>query len=132
MAMIIGIGFIFSTQTEYGYSALALAIVFSGMMALFSYFTGGTLALMTSGAREVSKEQEPRLVRIVENLCITAGVPMPKVHIMHDKAMNAFTTGRDPKHASIAVTTGLLEALSDMNLRGDRTNSHISATTISR
>src|SRR5688572_1952088 len=78
---------------------LALAIY-----AGFSYFASASVTLGVSGARQVSKEQEPELYRIVENLSIGSGLPMPKVYVIEDSAPNAFATGRDPKHASVAAT----------------------------
>ena len=71
-----------------------------------------------SGARQIQKADNPRLYRVVENLAITEGLPMPKVYIVNDPAPNAFATGRDPKHASVAATTGILELLTDDELEG--------------
>ncbi len=71
-----------------------------------------------SGARQIQKADNPRLYRIVENLAITEGMPMPKVYIVNDAAPNAFATGRDPQHASVAATTGILEILTDDELEG--------------
>lgn len=71
-----------------------------------------------NGAHEIRKKDNPRLWRIVENLSITTGQPMPKVYIIEDRAMNAFATGRDPNHSAVAVTTGLLELLEDNELEG--------------
>lgn len=76
------------------------------------------MALAVNGAREISKQDNPRLWRIVENLAITEGMPMPKVYIMDDPALNAFATGRDPKHAAVCATTGILDALNDTELEG--------------
>ncbi len=83
-----------------------------------SYFTSARLALSVNGARPIQKRDNPRLYRIVENLAITEGLPMPKVYIMNDPAPNAFATGRDPKHASVAATTGLLDIMNDNELEG--------------
>jgi heat shock protein HtpX len=85
---------------------------------LFSYYGSAKVALAFNGAQEIQKSDDPRLFRIVENLSITEGLPMPKVYIMEDPAMNAFATGRDPKHSSVAITTGLLEKLDDNELQG--------------
>ena len=84
----------------------------------WSYFGSAKAALTFNGAKEIQKSDDPRLYRIVENLAITNGMPMPKVHIMDDPGMNAFATGRDPQHASVAITTGLLNALEDNELEG--------------
>src|SRR3970040_537589 len=81
------------------------------IFALFSYYSSASIALGISGAHQVAKEQEPDLYRPVENLCIGAGLPMPKVYVIEDGSPNAFATGRDPNHASIAVTRGLLQKL---------------------
>ena len=85
---------------------LALAIY-----AAFSYFASASVTLGVSGARQVSKEEEPEIYRIVENLSIGSGLPVPKVYVIEDSAPNAFATGRDPKHASVAATRGLLDKL---------------------
>ena len=88
-------------------------------MSLFSYYSGDKVALFTAGAKgPIKREDNKYLYRIVENLCITAGLPMPKVYIIPDAAINAFATGRDPKHASIAVTAGAMESLENEELEG--------------
>ncbi|MFC0682326.1 M48 family metallopeptidase [Lysobacter korlensis] len=86
--------------------------------AVFQYFAAGRQAVAMSGAREIGKADNPRLYRIVENLSITLGMPMPKVYIVDDPAPNAFATGRDPEHAVVAATTGLLEIMTDSELEG--------------
>jgi len=86
--------------------------------ALFSYFTGSKIALAVNGAKEIQKKDNPRLWRMVENLAITEGLPMPRVYIMDDPALNAFATGRDPNHAAVCATTGILDALEDSELEG--------------
>lgn len=91
---------------------------FALIYALISYFVSSKVALAMNGAREIQKKDNPRLYRIVENLSITTGLPMPKVYIVDDSAPNAFATGRDPKHASVAATTGLLDILEDNELEG--------------
>lgn len=82
------------------------------------YYNGARMALAVNGAQEIQKQDDPRLWRIVENLSITDGLPMPKVYIMQDPALNAFATGRDPNHAAVCATTGLLAALDDTELEG--------------
>lgn len=84
----------------------------------FSYFAGSKMALAVNGAKEIQKKDNPRLWRMVENLAITNGMPMPKVYIMNDPALNAFATGRDPHHSAVCVTTGILDALEDSELEG--------------
>jgi heat shock protein HtpX len=88
------------------------------VIALVSYYSSSRVALAISQAREVTKEQEPELFRTVENLCIGAGLPMPKVYVIEDGSPNAFATGRDPDHAAIAVTRGLLQKLDKLELVG--------------
>lgn len=90
----------------------------SMIYALITYYAGSKLATAVNGAQEIQKKDNPRLYRIVENLAITEGLPMPKVYIMDDPALNAFATGRDPKHAIVCATTGILDALDDKELEG--------------
>lgn len=94
------------------------ALIGSIVYATFSYFASAKVALSFNGAHEIQKHDNPRLWRAVENLAITEGMPMPKVHIIEDNAFNAFATGRDPNHAHVAITTGLLDALEDSELQG--------------
>lgn len=91
-------------------------IVVSIVYAVIQYFAAGSLAVMMTGAEPIAKKDNPRLYNIVENLSITTGLPMPKVYIIQDKAPNAFATGRDPQHAVVAATTGLLGIMDDKEL----------------
>lgn len=84
--------------------------------ALIQYFAAGSLAVAMTGAQQIEKRDNPRLYRTVENLSITLGMPMPKVYIINDSAPNAFATGRNPQHAIVAATTGLLEIMDDREL----------------
>ncbi len=93
---------------------LILAIVYAGI----SYFFSAKIALSMSGAKEIQKADAPELYRIVENLSIAGGLPMPKVYIVDDPAPNAFATGRDPDHAVVAVTSGILQVLDKPELEG--------------
>ena len=86
--------------------------------ALFQYFAAGRQAIAMSGAQRITAAENPRLYRVVENLAITTGMPMPEVYIVHDPAPNAFATGRDPEHAMVAATTGLLDIMTDAELEG--------------
>ena len=115
--VVIGIGYIFN-YLGYGYGAVILAFVISMFMTWLSYFHGDKIALKSAGAKEITKEDNPYVYRMVENLTITAGMPMPRVHIIDSPAMNAFATGRDPEHASIAFTTGIINALENEELEG--------------
>ena len=94
--------------------AVALAIV----MSLVSYFSGDRMVLASTRARAVTPQEEPRLHNIVEGLSIAAGIPKPKVYVIPERALNAFATGRDPEHSSVAVTQGLLEAMNRVELEG--------------
>ena len=94
------------------------AMIGALVYVLFSYYGSASAALAFNGAKEIQKSDNPRLWRTVENLSITEGLPMPKVYIIDDPGLNAFATGRDPKHASVAITSGLLNALDDSELQG--------------
>ena len=89
-----------------------------GIYVLIQYFAGSSQALSMAGARQIEKTDNPRLYRVVENLAITTGLPMPKVYIVDDPAPNAFATGRKPELASVAATTGLLDMMTDSELEG--------------
>lgn len=113
--LIAGLGWVASNL--YGEpSFVYLAIIVGAVYALIQYFAAAKIALAVNSAREISKRDNPRLYRTVENLSITTGLPMPKVYIIDDPAPNAFATGRDPKHAVVAATTGLLEIMTDTEL----------------
>ena len=101
-----------STGVFYG------ALVGAGVYVILSYYLGDKMALGVNGAQRIDKKDNPRLWRIVENLSITDGLPMPKVYIMKDPAPNAFATGRDPKSSAVCVTSGLLEVMDDNELTG--------------
>jgi len=100
------------------YSITTFVLIFAIIYALWGYFGASKLALAMNGAKQISKVDDPRLWRTVENLTITTGMLMPKVYVIDDKGMNAFATGRDPAHAVVAVTSGLLEQLTDTELEG--------------
>lgn len=101
-----------------GWTIFIGTIVGSLVYVAIQYFAAGKQAVALSGARQITKSDDPRLYRTVENLAITNGMPMPKVYIINDPAPNAFATGRDPKHAIVAATTGLLEIMTDSELEG--------------
>lgn len=96
------------------YGGMIGAVVYAGV----SYFAGSKMALAFNGAKQIQKSDNPRLWRIIENLSITDGLPMPKVYIIDDPAPNAFATGRDPKSAAVTGTTGLLDMMDDNELTG--------------
>ncbi len=117
LVFIIGFGWFLS----YYYNEpgiLLFAVVFSIVQSFVGYFYSDKIALAVSGAQELKRSDAKELFQIVENLSITAGIPAPKLYLINDSAPNAFATGRDPKHASIAVTSGLLEKLNKNELEG--------------
>ncbi|MEK7516437.1 MAG: M48 family metallopeptidase [Patescibacteria group bacterium] len=118
VAIVIALGWFLGSLADAGRSGVVLALTISAGMALISYYAGGRIALGVSGARPTAKSENPYLYRIVENLCITAGIPVPKIYVISDDAINAFATGRDPRHASIAVTSGALTKLENEELEG--------------
>jgi len=118
LSFIIALGWFFGYVLQYGYGVFTLSIIISLTMTWFSYYYGDKVALKTSKAKEIKSTDNPYLFRMVENLSITSGIPMPKVHIIDSPALNAFATGRDPEHASIAVTTGIINALENEELEG--------------
>ncbi|MBI3956555.1 MAG: M48 family metalloprotease [Candidatus Kerfeldbacteria bacterium] len=118
IVFILLIGWILNRTTEGGAAFIVLAAIVAVIMSLVGYYQGDKIALWTTGARPVTKEQAPYLYRIIENLAITAGLPMPAVYLIEDDAPNAFATGRDPRHASIAVTTGIIQLLENEELEG--------------
>jgi heat shock protein HtpX len=100
-------------------SGTAYAVLVIGLVyAAISYFAGSRWSLAVNGAQQIQKADNPRLWRLVENLAITDGLPMPKVYIMDDPAPNAFATGRNPEHSSVCVTAGLLDIMDDNELEG--------------
>lgn len=101
----------------YGNQSIAYWVIGgAAVYAFIQYFLASTLAVAMTGAQEIQKKDNPRLFRIVENLAITLGIPTPRVYIIEDPAPNAFATGRDPKHAIVATTTGILELMDDREL----------------
>src|SRR5207249_2483544 len=101
-----------------GVFVLPFALAIASISGLTSYFAGDKIVLGMSQAREVSDQQEPQLHHVVEELAIGAGIPKPKIYVIEDSAPNAFATGRDPQHASVAVTRGLLTKLDRTELQG--------------
>lgn len=119
MAVFIGIIGAIGWIVSYYYGEPSIAVWVIGVAfiyALIQYFAAAKLAVAMTGAHEIEKRDNPRLYRVVENLAITLGMPTPKIYIIEDKAPNAFATGRDPKHAIVAATTGLLEVMDDREL----------------
>jgi len=116
--ILVGLGAIIGKITGNFESWIFGAVLVSFVMTLFSYFAGDKVALATARAKQIKKEDNPYLWRLVENLSITAGLPMPDVYIIPDQSINAFATGRDPKHSSVAVTLGALNKLDKVELEG--------------
>ncbi|MFA6525827.1 MAG: M48 family metalloprotease [Candidatus Buchananbacteria bacterium] len=118
IAIVLGLGWFIGYYFNYGPSALVLAAIVSLVMTLFSYYGGDKVALWSAKAQLVEKTDNPYICNMVENLCITAGLPSPKVYVIPEEAINAFATGRDPRHASIAVTAGAINRLENEELEG--------------
>ena len=117
VALLGGLAYWWGEASGNGSNAIMI-IGFVAVYALFQYFVASSIAIAMSGAVPIEKSDNPRLWRIVENLAITEGMPMPKLYVIPDEAPNAFASGRDPKHAVVAATTGLLAVMNDKELEG--------------
>ena len=106
----------FNAPSALGISGIALII--AGIMNFFSYYTSDKIVMAISGAKQIQKKDNADLFRTVENLCIASGLPMPRIYIIDDTAPNAFATGRDPQHAAIAFTAGIVSKLTKLELEG--------------
>lgn len=115
---IIGLGWVLNVYYNFGYEALVFATIISIVMPLVSYYHSDKIALWSTGAQPIAKEDNPYVYRLVENLCVADGIPTPKIYLIQSPALNAFATGRDPAHASIALTSGIIEALENEELEG--------------
>ncbi len=119
VGILAGVGYLVGMANGDQGGGLVFALIVSLASALFSWFLGDKLVLWTSGAHELtSREQNTYVWNLIENLCITAGLPRPRIYLIDDAAPNAFATGRDPQHASIALTTGLVQQLENEELEG--------------
>lgn len=116
--LITTVGFIFGKAWGDSGVGLGVAFIISGLMSFGSYYFSDSLVLTMSGAKEIGEEDRPDLFHIVQNLCIGDGLPVPKIYIIDDTAPNAFASGRDPKHAVICVTSGILDKLDHQELEG--------------
>jgi len=112
------IGYAISGRAAGAVGAVVIAVIIGSVAALGSYFGGDKLVLTVSDAKEVDPTSAPQLMNVVQELAIAANIPMPKVYLIDDTAPNAFATGRDPKHASVAITSGLLQKLDREELQG--------------
>ncbi|MFZ3054588.1 MAG: M48 family metallopeptidase [Minisyncoccales bacterium] len=117
LVFVIAIGWLFGYILD-SQSIFYFAVVFSVLTSISSYWYSDKIVLMTTGAKPIEKKDNPELYRIVENLCITAGLPVPQIYILNEAQPNAFATGRDEKHAVIAVTKGLLGKLEKKEIEG--------------
>jgi len=118
VVFIVTLVYVFSKALGYGLSFVGIALILSGLISLGSYYYSDKLVLATVGAKEIKKQDNPLLFRTVENLCIGAGLPMPRIYISNDLSPNAFATGRDPNHAVVCATSGLLNLLNKAELEG--------------
>jgi heat shock protein HtpX len=112
------IGYAITGSAGGAVATTTIAVIIGLVLGIGSYFAGDKLLLAASGAKEVDEVSAPQLTNVVRELALAANVPMPKVYLIDDSAPNAFATGRDPKHASVAVTTGLVEKLDREELQG--------------
>ena len=117
LIFVIGIGYIFAGAMN-NYAILIVAVIFSTLMSFASYWWSDKIVLAMSGAKEVSRENAKEIYNMVENLCITAGLPVPKIYVIQDSSPNAFATGRNAEHAVICLTTGIIEKLEKLELEG--------------
>lgn len=117
LVFIIGLGWVFSRAYN-SPGLLFVAVIFSTVSALVSYYFSDSITLAISRAKPVDQKNNQELYRLVENLTIAAGLPMPKIYVIEDTAMNAFATGRDPKHAVVCYTSGILRRLNKAELEG--------------
>lgn len=113
-----GIGYAVGGDVAYGIPVLVGVVLLTFIVSIGTYFAGDGLILAASQAHEVTEEQAPQLHNVVRELSLAAGIPAPKVYVIDDTAPNAFATGRDPQHASVAITSGLLEKLDREELQG--------------
>lgn len=116
--LILTISYVYGEASGYGNSYAIIAFVFASLTSIGSYFFSDKIILAMSNAKEVSPNDDPELYRIIENLTIGSGTPMPKIYLIDDPALNAFATGRDPKHGVVAITSGLRQTLSKSELEG--------------
>lgn len=122
IVFIVGLTYAFVLALGYegpgGLGIIGFTLTITGLINLVSYYFSDSLVLSVSGAKPIKEEDNPLLYNTIENLCIASGTPLPKVYLIEDPSPNAFATGRDPKHASLAATTGLLERLNKLELQG--------------
>lgn len=118
LAFAAGLGYLFGQLFHFGIGGVVVAVAIAVVMSLVSYRFGDKMVLAASGAKLASPEEHPRLHNVVDGLVIAAGIPKPKVYVINEAAPNAFATGRKPENSSIAVTTGLMEIMTRVELEG--------------
>jgi len=117
LVFVIGVGYVFAAAMDNSV-ILYVAVIFSVLMSFGSYWWSDKIVLGMSGAKEITHDNAREIFHLVENLCITAGLPMPRIYIIEDSAPNAFATGRDPEHGVICLTTGIIQKLEKSELEG--------------
>lgn len=117
-AVLVVLGYFIGQYWGQSYGGIAIAVSIALVMSLSAYYAGDKMVLAISRAKRIDKKDYPQLFNVIEELTIAAGVPMPAVYVIDDTAPNAFATGRDPQHASVAITTGLLQKLNRDELQG--------------
>jgi heat shock protein HtpX len=117
-AVLIVLGYLLGTYWGSSYGGVFIAVLLALIMSLSAYYGGDKMVLAVSRAKRIEKKDFPQLFNVIEELAIAGGLPMPAVYVIDDTAPNAFATGRDPKHASVAITTGLMQKLNRDELQG--------------
>lgn len=117
LVFVIGVGYVFAGAMNNSV-ILYIAVIFSVLMSFASYWWSDKIVLAMSGAKELNHDSNREVYHLVENLCITAGLPMPKIYMIKDGAPNAFATGRDAKHGVICLTSGIIQKLEKTELEG--------------
>ena len=112
------IGIVWGGTWQFGATVAIIAAVVAFVLTLASYYGGPSALLAMSSAREIRKADDPQLFNVVEEMCIAGGLPLPRIYVIQDSAMNAFATGRNPEHAAVAITTGLRQKLTRDELQG--------------
>jgi heat shock protein HtpX len=118
VALVTGVVVAFDVLFDWGVGGIVIAVVVSSVLALVSYYQSDKIALAASNAKPADEAEYRRYHNLVEGLCIAAGLPKPRLYVVDDPAPNAFATGRNPKHAALAVTTGLLDTMNRVELEG--------------
>ena len=118
VAFITLVVWVFSQVLDYGLAGVGFALIITGLMSFSSYYWSDKIILAISRARPASREKDFLFYTVVENLCLATRIPKPKLYVIEDTAMNAFATGRDPQHAVVCATTGLLQKLNRSELEG--------------